>query len=130
MDSLDLPKAPRKRSSTSQLGRHLSKRAETEPAAENQQFVGGDLVAVDQQFVGELVAEDGDLGSEDTIVLTEEKVGQEFKRAAKENPPTKYELREVRMRHRLFCCSCQYKTGCKGDQCGKCGHKRCPVCLL
>ncbi|KAH6696530.1 hypothetical protein BKA61DRAFT_683011 [Leptodontidium sp. MPI-SDFR-AT-0119] len=77
MDSLSLPKAPRKRSSTSQLGGHPSKRTETEHVAEDQHFVGE-----------ELVAEDGDYGSEYTGALIEElRLGQKLSREAKGEPP-------------------------------------------
>ncbi|PVH73693.1 hypothetical protein DL98DRAFT_538121 [Cadophora sp. DSE1049] len=99
MDSLSLPEAPRKRRSTNQLG-NPSKRAETERAAG------------DQQFAGELVAENGPDGSEDIDALKEElKFDQKLSREAKGNPPAKYVLRAATFRRRLFCCSCEDETG-------------------
>ena len=116
MDKLNLPNVPRKRRSTNQLD-VVSKRVETERP-------------VDQQVAGELLAGIGDYGSEDVYVLKEKlKFDQKLGREAKGKPPAEYVLREVTTRRRLFCCSCQYKTGCKRYQCGVCYHERCPACL-
>lgn len=88
MDSLGLPKAPRNRTSTNQLG-GPTKRAEIERTAEN------------QQLAGELVAKFGNHGGEDIDVLKEKlKFDQKLSREAKGKPPAEYVLRAIRIRPR------------------------------
>lgn len=106
MGSLQPPKGPRKRSSTTELGREYHKRTEA---------------AVDQDSSGEDISE----------LFSQMKLKWKMERKSKEKEREHRNiLKEGRRRRRVHCCSCIGETGLDGDQCKVCGHQRCPICLL
>jgi hypothetical protein len=97
MNQLKLPKGPRKRSSTSQLGGEFAKR----PKTVEDQDSGGDDIGNVSQMKWELKLEQD--------------------RTEKERP-SKYILKQSRRRLRLYCCSCEEGTGVNRDRCKECEH--------
>ena len=104
----------RKRSSTG-AGRELS---------EVRKHIKRDEVEKDDKI------EEDDMAEEDYMV---KKVRAQIERLRLERKSKGVERQDesgIRLRSRLFCCSCEDFTGAKTHKCFSCGHHRCPVCYV
>jgi len=100
MNSLNIPKGPPKRSSTSELHEQSCKRAEIVYGAGDQDSHGED--DVDALFKKDVIS----------TLMEKLRLDREMK---KKEQHLGYVQREGRKRRRLLCCSCQAVTGFNGN---------------
>lgn len=138
MHSLELPNLVRKRRSTTQLGRENSKTTKYQQTTAGQQATADQQKKEDQQTTGQIKEtkqpgvmvsnEDEGEDIEDyleqfkSIYMSTKFMGRKQEHTYVSKPPTK--------RVRSYCCSCNDYLGVGRHKCGKCGHEKCPECLV